>query len=690
MSTIASLMVGMGADADGLAADLKRAERSVVGFVRGVSANTRGMLAESRASVAAVTTTVANGVTRAGVAIQTGLLARLTAVRTAIPLVAEAFGAGIAKMATSITKGQSMIGALQNGLEDFAQFIGPAGVLSIAVLATGVGIGLMFKKARDELYKTQMEYVKRIDEMRNAATNIPLQQEAQRLVYGTPSQGAGAGGGARGSIADLQARIRMAQKAQLAAATRGAAQAYTSEIKALTTELAPLVQQYNEVMWRLRNPVAAQPDIIGAAPVRIEGITSEQRAKDAAAAQDKMWADKSAGVQRFAEMAALAARNTGFWDSLVRQVAGNVASTEKLIEGFGSSTSEAAGKTRALQDAWLAVYKTLTGVTLLTREAVQGLVATSNIPIPAVATGKPTIARPDISPTMTRRQPIGAELTPTATSGLLSKLGIGPELAGNLTSIFSTVGSGLKTLGMDLMSAFGPLVFVAEFVGGVFETLGPALQAFMLPVRIAGQIFGALLVPSLRLLFPVIRTLGVVLLVLGEAAARISAVIYQAAGQLLVGIGRLINLLPGSLGKPLINLGRSLLNTSTDLREAAHEMGRSRKELSGMTFDDAMTSVKGLGDAATEAAEALRFVPAWFKVERARFDASLPVPGTSSSVSSGAASAGVTFTGPVVIQTNATNADELLDGISRQARSRARAYGFTSIRAADVLALAGV
>lgn len=183
------------------------------------------------------------------------------------------------------------------------------------------------------------------------------------------------------------------------------------------------------------------------------------------------------------------------------------------------------------------------------------------------------------------------------------------------------LGAGLKDAANTLSSKFTPALlaggaafaFLAPVFRGFSEKIGPAVQGLTAPLIKVGEILGTLIVPVLRLLFDPLKWLGVVVAMVGESVARVAswvldfiAAMKQALGGLLVGIGELLNKLPGSIGNPLKRYGESLLEGAEDYKDraaaargAAEEMERQQKELMGLKWEDATAPLK---EAAREAA----------------------------------------------------------------------------------------
>lgn len=137
---------------------------------------------------------------------------------------------------------------------------------------------------------------------------------------------------------------------------------------------------------------------------------------------------------------------------------------------------------------------------------------------------------------------------PGGGGGMLGKIG------GAGKDIFSSLAGGL-------MGAFDPVTLGLKLLGPAIETLTPLFEALQ----------------------PVLKIVTDAVSVLGQIVATVSGWIYKAIGGLLTGIGKLLNMLPGSIGNPLIRAGQWMTNFGQGLTDAADEMKKARSAQAGLT-----------------------------------------------------------------------------------------------------------
>jgi hypothetical protein len=184
------------------------------------------------------------------------------------------------------------------------------------------------------------------------------------------------------------------------------------------------------------------------------------------------------------------------------------------------------------------------------------------------------------------------------------------------------IGSFVGQLGRGIsgmLAQFGPVGLAMEAIGAVLKPLQPLLDALLVPFTIMGEILASLIVPVLRVLFQPLKMLGIVVSYIGEVIAKVAGAIATAIGSLVRGIGRLVNKLPGSPGDPLVKAGQAMIDLGNQFKSAAKDMAEKRKELEGLSFDDALNNT---ADAANKLSEALINAAEGFKIERFRFAAS--------------------------------------------------------------------
>jgi hypothetical protein len=138
-------------------------------------------------------------------------------------------------------------------------------------------------------------------------------------------------------------------------------------------------------------------------------------------------------------------------------------------------------------------------------------------------------------------------------------------------------GSGSAPAGFDPLSfllapllEFGKILEainpVANLVAGVMEALQPAITALQVPMKIAGQILGTLLVPVFQLLFPIIK--GLALLFAGFA------------------------IVIGEVWNAIANLVRIVTFGAVDLRISTGDLYKQFDELKDLTFEQAQNYKK--------------------------------------------------------------------------------------------------
>jgi hypothetical protein len=155
----------------------------------------------------------------------------------------------------------------------------------------------------------------------------------------------------------------------------------------------------------------------------------------------------------------------------------------------------------------------------------------------------------------------GGSLTPIAVTqqpALGSGSGGGGGGAG-IGGVLSQFVTGLQAGLTSLAASFGPLAIAAAALKPVFEgmmeVLGPALKAIAEPLADLGRLIGTRLKPAFEALGWVLRKVMVGISYLSEAF-----------GWLIRGIGKIVNLLPGSPGDPLVKYGQSIIDQARAIR----------------------------------------------------------------------------------------------------------------------------
>lgn len=191
-------------------------------------------------------------------------------------------------------------------------------------------------------------------------------------------------------------------------------------------------------------------------------------------------------------------------------------------------------------------------------------------------------------------------------------------------NIGAGIGAGMKAALTPFVSSLTPAALAAAALSRVLEGMRPVLEPISNMLGVFGKVIGIMVTPMLKALFPALKVVGEVLTFLGEIIARVSAGIATGIGRLLVGIGKLLNLLPGSIGNPIIRVGKALLSYADDQYTAAAELKKARKDIRALQWSDTTDAVDQLGDAARQTAEALLNVPTGFRIALERFRSQAP------------------------------------------------------------------
>ena len=187
-------------------------------------------------------------------------------------------------------------------------------------------------------------------------------------------------------------------------------------------------------------------------------------------------------------------------------------------------------------------------------------------------------------------------------------------------NIGSGVMAGLQEGVSGVIAGITPMGLAAAAVGKVMEGLAPTFDLLSAPLVQLGQIIGAIITPALKLLALPLKWLAQSVSITGEIFLRIGAALDAGIGHLLVGLGNLINKLPGSLGNPLKRAGQAMVDVAGTMYAAADQAKRLRGQLDTQATD-AADGVTALADAANTAAEALSNLPSTFKYALRKFQA---------------------------------------------------------------------
>lgn len=175
----------------------------------------------------------------------------------------------------------------------------------------------------------------------------------------------------------------------------------------------------------------------------------------------------------------------------------------------------------------------------------------------------------------------------------------------------------------------------------VIEALIPVIDAIM---RVLSPIIVALapmleaFVPILRALFPIIREGAIIATYLFQAFATGASIFLRMVGNVVIGFGVILKALATAIDKlpfvsaksainaaqGIIDFGNSLLDASDDFKQSASQMADARDAIKKTTFDDTTNSVKALGEAAQESADAVNNANSWWKSSLAIWQAANP------------------------------------------------------------------
>ncbi len=143
-----------------------------------------------------------------------------------------------------------------------------------------------------------------------------------------------------------------------------------------------------------------------------------------------------------------------------------------------------------------------------------------------------------------------------------------------------------------LNSLLGQINPVAQFFSSLLQQLTPAIQTLMVPVALVAEVFATLLLPVLKLLFPPLKMLGIVMITVAQMIAAVWNALLD-----------LISLLP------FVNLKKYKINMD--------DLSDSKKNLKEMTWETA-ESMNQLNESVNEA---LRNVPSGLKIVANRLSA---------------------------------------------------------------------
>lgn len=214
----------------------------------------------------------------------------------------------------------------------------------------------------------------------------------------------------------------------------------------------------------------------------------------------------------------------------------------------------------------------------------------------------------------------------------------GGYAAGGIKGAFTALIANSQTFA-NIINLVNPILQAfANMIGMLLEPLLPlitVLSSALLPIfTVIGTVLSSLLEPAFRLLFPILKYLGIAASFVAEVFQRVRAVILDAIGKLAEGLGDFlqgITFWHSKTAESLQNAGKSLQDSADDARESAGDLKEKREELIDLTYDEAMARAKN-NEELQKLNEALRNVPIGFKVALARFNSAVGV-GTNSASS---------------------------------------------------------
>jgi hypothetical protein len=277
---------------------------------------------------------------------------------------------------------------------------------------------------------------------------------------------------------------------------------------------------------------------------------------------------------------------------------------------------------------------------------------------------------------------------------------------GAMAGLLTVINRAMERLGPTLEALIEPILGIVDIVADALKPILQGLGALLMPliqvISILAKAFAPLIksiiMPLFRQMWPIIKWvsigltyLGQIVLTLGAFFKDVMAAIANALGGLLIGLGNLINKLPGSPGNGIKRAGEAMQNFAKDQKDAASEMreqsrelGAAREDIRNMSFDDALEST---ARAADKLSGALTNVPNGVKIALARFEAATGVaapgasmttaPGTSAAAKAAAASSVVNDnsfsieTVQIIAEDHAKGAG-LLERVRKEARDAAR------------------
>lgn len=270
------------------------------------------------------------------------------------------------------------------------------------------------------------------------------------------------------------------------------------------------------------------------------------------------------------------------------------------------------------------------------------------------------------------------------------------EVASALQPTFEALAPVMEKFGAIMNNTLAP---VFEALAPVIEKLFPVIQAIinlLTPIIVAIiPLFDALRI-ILQATFPVMKGLAIAVTYLAQIVFNVAGVfldiigfILKGVGEFIIAVGKLVNLLPGSPGDPLIKAGKNIRATGDAMKktadalfEAAGNMSDARDEIKRTEIAGALTEV---ANAANKATENLLNVPDAYKVllQLRRFEAQDPRAGAVQVIdipqivgrnAPTTSEVNFTFTGDIIVPPTASDPREqaasVLQQMQRQAQTK--------------------
>jgi hypothetical protein len=602
----------------------------------------------------------------------------------------DAFAAGESKL-TRFTQGLNSV--LRSASIVAAFFEPPAGPIVAAVLAGTSFVLDFFAKTRDAADKMAKETEDRVKRLIDARDTAAQMTRVQEITTGLPSAGpsAFAAGAFAGGVEDLEAQINAAYQRIVEHNATSAAQM----VNAVTREQLTAIHRGNDLF------IENTQKEIRALIARLSPLVAERDRITAAILNPATGARATPGMQ---EIKVTAAAPGHEYDALAKRVqqivrlystlkeAGNPVSaqTQQIIDGYIQLSHALDALTRSGADPFSDQVASLQELQAEIEKTLPRLNQIKEFTIPPGRTtpgGAPSGAPPSTAPTV--------DATPHF-DALTRVLGV--SISNIIRTIGKTVGS---TLSGILTASLGPVALLFRALEPALRVLEPLLDKFVAPVAAIVQVIATSLLPVMKLLFPIVKDLGIVIAFVSEISQRAASLLARVIGNIVVAIGKLLQKISlGFAGKGLERLGKSFLSFADGAKNSADEMARIRKEIYGMKFGDTAESITGLGDAARSTADALLNVPYGFRIALERYAATIPGgprSAPSPSGSNGGSTGGVPVGGgtptegriviqSLVINSQARDAEELFRDVAQVARQKAQQQYGTTARAADTFA----